>query len=134
LLALPAGAQSSTKGSKGTAILSGQSSQSGTIDAQDSGDNTVPIDSTRREMREKMVLELRKQRYAQVVANTEELLRLATELNAEVGASGSGTLTGDQLRKVARIEKLARSVKEGMARPIPMDPQLPGNNPVITLP
>ena len=117
LLALPAGAQTS----KGSSFLS---AQSGSMDAEDSiSGNSPPMDAMHRELKEKQARELRKQRYAQVVSNTEELLRLATELNAEVSASKSTKLTGSQLRTLARIEKLARNVKDGMATPVAAETQ-----------
>ena len=107
--------------------------QSGTVDSEDSLTGTPSVDAFHREIKEKQTRELRKQRYAQVVANTEELLRLATELNAEVSASSSGRLSGSQLRTVARIEKLAREVKENMARPVPAETP-PASTPAIALP
>jgi hypothetical protein len=107
--------------------------QSGSYDAADIPGSSPQIDAMHREIKERQMRELRKQRYAQMVANTEELLRLTTELNAEVSASKSTRLTGDQLRTLARIEKLARNVKDGMVSPVPSEtPQL--STPVITLP
>lgn len=55
------------------------------------------------------------ERQKEVVSDTNKLLRLAMELNDEVAANNSATLTDDQLRKMAQIEKLARSVKQKMA-------------------
>ena len=49
-----------------------------------------------------------------MVADAGKLLKLAQELNDEVAASNTGSLTPEQLRKIAEIEKLARSVKERM--------------------
>ncbi len=54
------------------------------------------------------------QRQKQLVANSDRLLKLVRELNDEVAATGSRSLTADQLEKLNEIEKLARSVKEGM--------------------
>ena len=64
---------------------------------------------------EKRLRALNIERQKQLVADTNKLLKLAKELNEEVAASNTGTLTPEQLRKVAEIEKLARSVKERMA-------------------
>jgi hypothetical protein len=134
LLTLPGSAQLTSKLTpKGSRLLGEQSAQSGIGDAEDSTGRSPSMDSWHREMKEKQTRELRKQRYAQVVSNTEELLRLATELNAEVSASGTGSLTAGQLRTLARIEKLARNVKEGMVRPVPAE-QTPASTPVIALP
>lgn len=55
------------------------------------------------------------ERQKQVVSDTNKLLKLATELNDEVAANHSATLTDDQLHKMAQIEKLAHSVKQMMA-------------------
>jgi hypothetical protein len=50
-----------------------------------------------------------------LVSDTKKLLQLANELNAEIGGADSESLTADQLRKLAAIEKLAHSVKEKMS-------------------
>ncbi len=72
---------------------------------------------------ERQLRALNIERQKEMVSDTNKLLRLARELNQEVAANGSATLTDDQLRKIAEIEKLARSVKEKMAdgtgRPVP---------------
>jgi hypothetical protein len=58
--------------------------------------------------------QLNADRRKSMVADVNKLLKLADELNAEVAETPSGGLTPTQLRKVAQIEKLARSVKERM--------------------
>jgi hypothetical protein len=55
------------------------------------------------------------ERQKELVSDTNKLLKLAKELDYEVDAGGTGTLTPDQLRMAATIEKLARSVKEKMS-------------------
>jgi hypothetical protein len=65
-------------------------------------------------MAEKRLRALNAERQKQMIADAEKLLKLARELNDEVAASNSGTLTPEQLHKIAEIEKLARSVKERM--------------------
>jgi hypothetical protein len=47
-----------------------------------------------------------------------QLLKLARELEDEVSRTNPGSLTPDQLRKVAEIEKLARGVKDKMSTPV----------------
>jgi hypothetical protein len=64
---------------------------------------------------ERRLRALNAERQKAMVIDTERLLRLVTELNAEISAADSGTLTVAQLRKLAEIEKLARSVKEKMS-------------------
>ena len=53
-----------------------------------------------------------------MVSDTNKLLKLAHELDDEIGRTKPESLTQDQLRKIAKIEKLAHSVKENMARTI----------------
>ncbi len=55
------------------------------------------------------------ERQKEVVSDSNKLLRLARELNDEVASNNAATLTDDQLRKMAQIEKLARSIKQKMA-------------------
>lgn len=54
------------------------------------------------------------ERQKQIVADSDKLLKLARELNDEVAAAGSRSLTAEQLEKLNEIEKLARSVKGRM--------------------
>jgi hypothetical protein len=49
-----------------------------------------------------------------MISDTEKLVKLVSELEAEIGSSSSAALTTEQLRKLAEIEKLAHSVKEKM--------------------
>jgi len=58
---------------------------------------------------------LNAERQKQIVSDTERLLKLAKELNDEVAESGSASMSDEELRKVAEIGKLARSVKEKMS-------------------
>jgi len=54
-------------------------------------------------------------RQKSMVADTDKLLKLARELNAEIGQGNRATLTPEELRKVADIEKLARNVRQKMS-------------------
>jgi hypothetical protein len=49
-----------------------------------------------------------------MVSDTDKLLKLVTDLNAELSSTNPDSLTPDQLKKVAAIEKLARNVREAM--------------------
>jgi hypothetical protein len=49
-----------------------------------------------------------------MVSDTDKLLKLAKELNEEVAAQNTGTLTSAEMRKIADIEKLARNVRQMM--------------------
>ena len=64
---------------------------------------------------------LRAQRKAQrekaLVEDTKKLLKLATELNNEISGPGASPLSKEQLRKVSKIQKLAKNVEENMKGP-----------------
>lgn len=66
-------------------------------------------------MMERRIRALNNERQKEMVSDTNKLLKLAQELNDEIAAKNAGTLTFDQLHKIAQIEKLARGVKEKMA-------------------
>jgi hypothetical protein len=53
-------------------------------------------------------------RQKRLVADTEKLLSLATDLKAQVDKSTKDTLSLDVIKKADEIEKLAHSVKERM--------------------
>ena len=55
------------------------------------------------------------ERQKSIVADTNKLLRLAAELNAEVSTANSDSLSPAQLHKLGQIEKLARNVKSMMS-------------------
>jgi len=84
-------------------------------------------------MTESQLRELNLERQKQMVADANKLLKLATELNDEISAANRGTLTPDQLRKIAKIEKLARSVKERMTIGVGQ-PELLAPPPVYNIP
>ncbi|MGO9325432.1 MAG: hypothetical protein ACLP07_12800 [Terracidiphilus sp.] len=76
------------------------------VDSSDGGDQVAM---------ERQLNALNTERQKEMVSDTNKLLKLATELNEEVAANNSATLTDDQLRKMAQIEKLARGIKQKMA-------------------
>ena len=63
----------------------------------------------------KRIQMLNADRQKAIVSDTEKLLKLAKELNDEMAANESGTMSGAQLHKVEEIGKLAKSVKEKMS-------------------
>lgn len=85
-------------------------------------------------MMERRIRGLNNERQKEMVSDTNKLLKLAQELNDEIAAKNAGTLTFDQLHKIAQIEKLARGVKEKMAdavgQPTP-SVAAPSFNPVV---
>jgi len=72
------------------------------------------------------------ERQKEMVSDTNKLLKLARELNAEIATNNSGEWTDDQLRKVAEIEKLAKNVKDRMANGVPQP--MPTNSAPMILP
>jgi hypothetical protein len=53
-------------------------------------------------------------RQKHLMSDTERLVALADELKQEAASSGTETMTPEMQRKIAEIEKLARSVKDKM--------------------
>jgi hypothetical protein len=49
-----------------------------------------------------------------LVADTDRLVKLVAELNAQINSSHASSLTPEQLRTVAEVEKLAHSVRDKM--------------------
>lgn len=62
------------------------------------------------------------ERQKSMVSDANKLLKLASELNAEVSSSNQDSLTPAQLRNVAEIEKLAHSVKDKMSTSVQSAP------------
>jgi nitric oxide reductase activation protein len=73
--------------------------------------DTDPMESHRVEQQDKLRNSDRQKR---LVADTEKLLALATDLKAQVDKSTKDTLSVDVIKKADEIEKLAHSVKERM--------------------
>jgi hypothetical protein len=65
---------------------------------------------------EKRLRALNIDRHKSLVSDTDKLLKLARQLDAEIASNPPDELTPEQLHKVAEIEKLARSVKTKMAQ------------------
>jgi hypothetical protein len=64
---------------------------------------------------ERLLRALNADRQKSLVSDTNKLLRLVNELNAEIARANTGSLTPAQLHRVAEIEKLAHNVKEKMS-------------------
>jgi hypothetical protein len=78
----------------------------------------------------RQMIALNAERQKVLVSDTAKLLKLAQELNTEVASSTANSLSPDQMRKIANIEKLAHSVKQKMSEsvingPVLHDPILP---------
>ena len=71
-------------------------------------------DETRIQLEKDMAKKANRERQAQLHRDTDNLLKLATELKQYVDKSNENTLSLDVVRKAEEIEKLAHSVKEKM--------------------
>ena len=58
---------------------------------------------------------LNEERQKSIVSDTERLLKLVRELNAEIASDGADALTATQVHNLVEIEKLARNVKQKMS-------------------
>ncbi len=74
-------------------------------------DDPSPLDPNREERQAKLRNDDRQKK---LVADTDKLLALATDLKAQVDKSTKDTLSVDVIKKADEIEKLAHSVKERM--------------------
>lgn len=59
-----------------------------------------------------------------LVSDTDKLVKLAQELNTEIESADKDSLSPEQLRKIANIEKLAHNVKQKMSESIVSGPAL----------
>lgn len=64
---------------------------------------------------EKRLRMLNAERQKSIISETNKLLKLAQELNRETAGGDAAPPAGDELRKLAEIEKLAHNVKEKMS-------------------
>ncbi|MGH9589502.1 MAG: hypothetical protein ACRD25_03870, partial [Terracidiphilus sp.] len=67
---------------------------------------------------ERRIRQLNVERQKEMVSDANDLLKLTARLNAEVAKNRAASLTPDQVRMVARIEKLAKSIREKMSNPV----------------
>ncbi len=74
-------------------------------------------DENRERIERDMAKKANLERQAALKADTDKLLKLATELKASVDKSNENTLSIDVLKKAEEIEKLAHSVKDKMKGP-----------------
>jgi hypothetical protein len=63
---------------------------------------------------EKRLQMLNAAQHKSMVADTDRLVKLVTDLNSQINSSKSTTLTVEQMRMVAEIEKLAHNVRDKM--------------------
>jgi hypothetical protein len=82
------------------------------LDSNQNGDGSDPVFQQRR------LRQLNDARHKSIVSDADKLLKLVTELNSEISSTTPASLTPEQLRKVAAIEKLARNVRDEMRSPV----------------
>jgi predicted TIM-barrel fold metal-dependent hydrolase len=82
-------------------------------------DETHPVDPTEAKMERERVKKMNEHRQDQIKHDTDELLKLATELKEQVDKTNEHMLSLDVVRKAEQIEKLAKSVKEKMKASYP---------------
>ena len=78
---------------------------------------TAPL-GTNSTFQTRRIRELNVERQKEMVADTDKLLKLTAELNTDIAQTHNTSFTPDQLRMLARIEKLAKSVKDKMSNPV----------------
>jgi hypothetical protein len=76
-------------------------------------DYDIPKTDAAEEARRLRALNVERQK--RVVSDSNKLLKLTNELNAEIARTNPDSLTEAQLRKLAKIEKLARDLKTNMS-------------------
>ena len=112
LLALSGDVQSQTTGQ-------GPSAKFGPPDAKtDRIDENLPVGDGSDNSSVRLLRMLNAARQKSMVSDAAKLLKLARQLDAEVAAANGNSFTPEQLRKIARIEKLAHSVKDEMSRSV----------------
>jgi hypothetical protein len=95
-------------------VLTGQGGTSGQHQTLDYANETPgAFDALMAERRLKM---MNNERRKSLVSDSDKLFKLATQLNNEIANSNTGSLTPEQLRKVAEIEKLAHNVRDKMTQ------------------
>lgn len=123
LLALPCRGQSSGSGGQSNHPIQSQAPRA--FDEPMTGSMVDPIFMERR------LQMLNAAQHKAMVADTDKLLKLVSELNAEISSTNADSLTAGQLRKIAEIEKLAHSVKDKMRMSVW---GAAGNNDVLPMP
>jgi hypothetical protein len=84
--------------------------------------DTVPGPNVDPVFQERRLRMLNVAQHKSMVDDTDKLLKLVNELNAEINRTNPSSLTPEELRKVAQIEKLARSVRDKMRLTVGVTP------------
>lgn len=98
---------------------------------QDPMSPTFPGDNGNLEMQTKRLEALNALRQKSLVSDTNKLVKIAAQLNAEINGAHPHSLTPEQYRMVAEIEKLAHSIREKMVTPVNGIPQMAPPAPIM---
>jgi len=112
MVALPCIAQDAT--SQGQATNGGAPPQHAARIRPADLDQLFPADLDNPAQQEMRLRQLSVAQHKAMVADTEKLVKMAAELNAEIGNANPASYKPEQLRKLSEIEKLARSIKDRM--------------------
>lgn len=82
----------------------------------------TPTDPATAEMQVKRIRALNADRQKLLISDTVKLVKLTADLNAQINSTHPQSLTDDQLRMVAEIEKLAHDIREKMSSPVNVAP------------
>ena len=74
----------------------------------------TPVDPVMQKIQIQAAIARNLERQKTLVSDTQQLLKLANELNDAVNKSNANTLSLDVIKKAEEIEKLAKQVKEKM--------------------
>lgn len=77
-----------------------------------------PVAGPNATFQERRIRQLNVERQKEMISDTNDLLKLTAQLNSEVAKDHLSDLTPDQVRMLARIEKLAKSIREKMSNPV----------------
>ncbi|MGC1462719.1 MAG: hypothetical protein WA802_10990 [Terracidiphilus sp.] len=130
LMALPWGLAQAQAQQSGAGQLPDHSTRPGepSLNQIALGDEHEPLDEQKR------VRAINAALHKSMVSDTDKLLKLVKELNAEIGSTNPASLTPEELRMVAEIEKLAHGVKDKMRTPAPAPSSLMDASPSMTQP
>jgi len=100
-------------------ILSGQGAAQAQRPTFDDASNDAMSGGFNSIINQRRMKMLNNERHKALISDSDKLLKMVTDLNSEVAHSNPGSLTPDQLRTLAKIEKLARDVRDKMTQTVP---------------
>jgi hypothetical protein len=96
-------------------------------------DSMSPLgDDVNSAMEAKRINALNAERQKSLISDTVKLVKLVSDLNAEINGEHPASLTDEQIKKLAEIEKLAHNIREKMSSSINGSPRI--NAPASIIP